>query len=201
MNALILRGLVPAWRHGGGAAVPRCCAKTRAYGATGGAAVTFPDLASVPATLQNIMEEKYVALYLNPEVWSDWKRTCLPSLATAPSPGGTTTAEFRFRPAALRADRDQCQPEHANDQLGWGHGHFDQHKSRPAGRMSGAELHELVPAGELTSPWTDIYRGRRSRKGPALTHFRRGRMRSPPTVGLGRWSAGRLLHLPPPPCG
>jgi hypothetical protein len=68
--------------------------KQRAYGATGGAAVTFPDLASVPATLQNIMEEKYVALYLNPEVWSDWKRTCLPSLATAPSPGGTLPQNF-----------------------------------------------------------------------------------------------------------
>jgi hypothetical protein len=33
-------------------------------------------------------------LYLNPEVWSDWKRTCLPSLATAPSPGGTTPQNF-----------------------------------------------------------------------------------------------------------
>ncbi|HYL29543.1 MAG TPA: SusD/RagB family nutrient-binding outer membrane lipoprotein [Gemmatimonadales bacterium] len=68
--------------------------KNRAYGLTGGAAVTFPDLPSVPATLQNIMEEKYVTLYLNPEVWSDWKRTCLPSLATAPSSGGTTPQNF-----------------------------------------------------------------------------------------------------------
>src|SRR5712692_5169062 len=66
----------------------------RAYGATGGSAVTFPALPSVPATLQNIMEEKYVALYLNPEVWSDWKRTCLPALATAPPPGGTAPQNF-----------------------------------------------------------------------------------------------------------
>jgi hypothetical protein len=62
----------------------------RTYGATGGAAVTFPPLGPAPATLQNIIEEKYVALFLNPEVWNDWKRTCLPSLAPAPAAGATT---------------------------------------------------------------------------------------------------------------
>ena len=36
------------------------------------------------ATLyQQIIEEKYVALFQNPEVWSDWKRTCWPNLAPA----------------------------------------------------------------------------------------------------------------------
>jgi starch-binding outer membrane protein, SusD/RagB family len=39
--------------------------------------------ASRPATLQSIMEEKYVALFQNLEVWSDWKRTCLPTLTPA----------------------------------------------------------------------------------------------------------------------
>jgi len=39
---------------------------------------------TLPASLQNIIEEKYVTLFLNPEVWSDWRRTCLPSLAPAP---------------------------------------------------------------------------------------------------------------------
>jgi hypothetical protein len=63
--------------------------KQRQYGVLDGSPVTFPDLASVPATLQNIMEEKYVTLYLNPEVWSDFKRTCLPSLAPAPAAGQT----------------------------------------------------------------------------------------------------------------
>jgi starch-binding outer membrane protein, SusD/RagB family len=69
--------------------------------ATGGSAQTFLDAAranrtygtqvfgpapgALPATLQNIMEEKYVTLFLNPEVWSDYKRTCLPSLAAAPT--------------------------------------------------------------------------------------------------------------------
>lgn len=40
---------------------------------------------TLPATLQNIMEEKYLALFLNPEVWSDFKRTCFPYLAPAPT--------------------------------------------------------------------------------------------------------------------
>jgi hypothetical protein len=33
------------------------------------------------------MEEKYVTLFLNMEVWNDYKRTCLPSLASAPLAG------------------------------------------------------------------------------------------------------------------
>ncbi len=63
--------------------------KGRQYGSTGGAAVTFGNApGALPATLQNIIEEKYVSLFLNPEVWNDYKRTCFPSLAPAP---GTTT--------------------------------------------------------------------------------------------------------------
>ncbi len=58
--------------------------RDRQYGATAGAFVQFPDLASVPASLQSIIEEKYATLFLNPEVWNDYKRTCLPSLAPAP---------------------------------------------------------------------------------------------------------------------
>jgi hypothetical protein len=65
--------------------------KNRRYGALGGAPVSFPDLGSVPASLQNIMEEKYVTLFLNPEVWNDYKRTCLPSLAPAPPSIKSTT--------------------------------------------------------------------------------------------------------------
>jgi starch-binding outer membrane protein, SusD/RagB family len=38
---------------------------------------------TVPATLQSIMEEKYIALFQNIEVWNDWKRTCLPTLTPA----------------------------------------------------------------------------------------------------------------------
>lgn len=57
----------------------------RHYGATSAGPVTFGDAPGMlPATLQNIIEEKYVSLFLSPEVWNDWKRTCLPSLAPAP---------------------------------------------------------------------------------------------------------------------
>jgi hypothetical protein len=34
-------------------------------------------------TLNDIMTEKYVALFQNIEVWNDWKRTCLPALTPA----------------------------------------------------------------------------------------------------------------------
>jgi starch-binding outer membrane protein, SusD/RagB family len=39
--------------------------------------------ASKPATLQAIMEEKYISLFQNLEVWNDWKRTCFPTLRPA----------------------------------------------------------------------------------------------------------------------
>lgn len=44
-------------------------------------------LGSVPATLQNIMTEKYIALFQNVEAWNDYKRTCLPAL----DPSGSET--------------------------------------------------------------------------------------------------------------
>jgi hypothetical protein len=37
-------------------------------------------------TLQDIMTQKYIANFLNPEVWADWRRTGLPALT--PAPGG-----------------------------------------------------------------------------------------------------------------
>jgi starch-binding outer membrane protein, SusD/RagB family len=40
-----------------------------------------PTIAS--PTLNDIMTEKYIALYQNPEVWNDYKRTCLPALKPA----------------------------------------------------------------------------------------------------------------------
>ena len=30
--------------------------------------------------LEEIMDQKYIAQFLNPDIWSDWKRTCLPPL-------------------------------------------------------------------------------------------------------------------------
>jgi starch-binding outer membrane protein, SusD/RagB family len=37
----------------------------------------------VVATLQSVMEEKYISTFQNLEVWNDWKRTCLPALTPA----------------------------------------------------------------------------------------------------------------------
>ena len=34
-------------------------------------------------TLNDIMTEKYITLFQNPEVWNDYKRTCLPALKPA----------------------------------------------------------------------------------------------------------------------
>jgi hypothetical protein len=39
-----------------------------------------------PATLAMIMEEKYIALFQNIEVWNDYKRTCFPALLPAGAP-------------------------------------------------------------------------------------------------------------------
>lgn len=87
-----LIGAEAAFQAGGQAAAQPYLDAVRAnrvFGSAGGIPVTFPALGPVPATLQNIMEEKYVTLYLNMEVWNDHKRTCLPSLAPAPLAGAT----------------------------------------------------------------------------------------------------------------
>jgi len=47
-------------------------------------AVGLPALAA--PTFVDVMTEKYIAMYQNIEVWSDYKRTCIPTLV----PNGTT---------------------------------------------------------------------------------------------------------------
>jgi len=91
-----------AWRLNGGGADPTvvvvaaqpfldAARKNRHFGVEDGTPVTFGDAPGpLLASLQNIMEEKYIALFLNPEVWSDYRRTCLPSLAPAPAAGAIT---------------------------------------------------------------------------------------------------------------
>ena len=88
-----LIGAEAAFQTGGqGAAQPYLDAARaqRSFGARGTTPITFTPLAPVPATLQNIMEEKYVTLFLNIEAWNDYKRTCLPALAPAPTALGST---------------------------------------------------------------------------------------------------------------
>ena len=88
-----LIGAEAAYQVAGGGAAGEAAAQpyltnartNRQYGSTGGAAVAFGNApGALTATLQNIIEEKYVSLFLNPEVWNDYKRTCFPSLAPAP---------------------------------------------------------------------------------------------------------------------
>ncbi len=56
------------------------------------AACTFAAQPPVPATLQNIVEEEYIDLMGNLEVYNTYKRTCLPWLAAAPtSPTSSVT--------------------------------------------------------------------------------------------------------------
>jgi starch-binding outer membrane protein, SusD/RagB family len=88
-----LIGAEAGFQTGGqGAAQPYLDAAraNRSFGARGTTPNVFTPLASVPATLENIMEEKYVTLFLNIEAWNDYKRTCLPALAPAPAATGST---------------------------------------------------------------------------------------------------------------
>ena len=42
-----------------------------------------PAIAGSALTLSDVMTEKYITLFQNPEVWNDYKRTCLPALKPA----------------------------------------------------------------------------------------------------------------------
>jgi hypothetical protein len=89
-----LIGAEAAFQVGGaGAAQPYLDAAraSRSFGSRGAVPIAFAPLAPVPATLENIMEEKYVTQYLSIEAWNDHKRTCLPALAPAPGSLLSTT--------------------------------------------------------------------------------------------------------------
>ena len=47
-------------------------------------------------TLNDIMTEKYIALFQNIEVWNDWKRTCLPALTPAQGTTGGIPARLLY---------------------------------------------------------------------------------------------------------
>lgn len=48
------------------------------WSSVGGTAVDIADPG--PATLQTVIEQKYIANFLDMEVWNDYKRTCLPAI-------------------------------------------------------------------------------------------------------------------------
>jgi hypothetical protein len=63
-----------AFQTGGqGAAQPFLNAARASFGLSTG----------VPATIENIMIEKYIAMFENIEVFNDWKRTCIPAITPA----------------------------------------------------------------------------------------------------------------------
>jgi hypothetical protein len=99
-----LIGAEAAFQTGGqGAAQPFLDAAraNRSFGARGTTPNVFAPLAPVPATLENIMEEKYVTLFLNVEAWNDYKRTCLPALAPAPATLASTVPRAEPIPGRL----------------------------------------------------------------------------------------------------
>jgi hypothetical protein len=54
------------------------------------------NLSIIPATLASIMTEKYIALFQNIEIWSDYKRTCLPALVPFDEPTFGSEIPGRF---------------------------------------------------------------------------------------------------------
>jgi starch-binding outer membrane protein, SusD/RagB family len=61
-----------------------------------------------PALLTAIMEEKYVSLFQNVEVWNDYKRTCYPNLA--PVTGTTIPARFLYSSSERNANPNIPSP-------------------------------------------------------------------------------------------
>jgi hypothetical protein len=55
----------------------------RTVGSTAYAATVAKTAATI--TLQDIIVQKYIALFLNPETWSDWRRTGYPALTAPPA--------------------------------------------------------------------------------------------------------------------
>lgn len=61
-----------------------------------GGLTTYSALSSGAAGLGTIMTEKYIALFQNPEVWSDYRRTCVPPLTPPPGAQGRIPARFFY---------------------------------------------------------------------------------------------------------
>lgn len=93
-----------------------------AYWASLGFDIDIPDPG--PATMENIIHQKYIASFLNMEAWNDYKRTCLPEITLAgPNPFGDVAVPRRiyYGQSAREANTgvyptpDQQQAANAND--------------------------------------------------------------------------------------
>lgn len=78
-------------------------------------------LSAGAAGLNEIMTEKYTALFLNPEIWNDYKRTCLPTRSPIPAAVGLIPSRFLYslaerntNPANIPSPTDQ-PPRNPND--------------------------------------------------------------------------------------
>ncbi len=76
----------------------------------GVAALPQPAALSGQALLDRIMEEKYIAQFLNPDIWNDWKRTCLPPIVGWR--GMAIPARFLY-PDAERTTNENVPPDPA----------------------------------------------------------------------------------------
>ncbi|MFM7156463.1 MAG: SusD/RagB family nutrient-binding outer membrane lipoprotein, partial [Bacteroidota bacterium] len=51
---------------------------------------------STALTLKHVMEQKFLAMYTQPETFSDWRRTGIPALATPANAVGSTPRRFLY---------------------------------------------------------------------------------------------------------
>jgi hypothetical protein len=67
--------------------------------------------ASKPATLQSVMEEKYINLFQNIETWSDFRRTCYPRLTPAVSSFAAIPGRFLYGTTEKQTNKENVPAE------------------------------------------------------------------------------------------
>jgi hypothetical protein len=87
--------------------------KTTAAAAVNAVRARYSKAAIASPTLADIMTEKYIALFQNPEVWNDYKRTCLPALEPVV---GHTVIPGRFLYGQTEVQTNP-QPQTASDDI------------------------------------------------------------------------------------
>lgn len=85
------------------------CAKTGADSATIAAFLAMPkiDPGEATFTLQNIMEQKYIAMFTQSESWTDWRRTGFPTLT--PITGSQVPRRFPYPQSERNRNRAQLE--------------------------------------------------------------------------------------------
>jgi len=121
----------------GGVAAQHLNAERAAYGETGSAVIP----GGTNGLLVGILEEKYVRNFLNPEVYFDYLRTCVPNL---PLPSGHTAA-FNYIPSRFNYGYTESttNPNVPADPVA--NGNWPKHANGPAG---------VTCAGQVNRPGT-----------------------------------------------